>query len=52
MDGPQLGHELSAGSQQPDYGPASWTSYLDVDAQGTAVTLQSALGLALDVCHN
>jgi hypothetical protein len=32
------------------YEPASWTSSLDVDERGTAVTLQAALSLALDIC--
>ena len=41
---------LYALSMLARYEPASWTNDLDVDEQDTAVTLQGALSLALDVC--
>lgn len=32
------------------YEPSSWTRHLDVDAEATAVKLESMLSLALDTC--
>jgi hypothetical protein len=41
---------LYALSMLARYEPASWTDHLKVDQSQNAVPLETALGLALDIC--